>query len=297
MKTFTKWLVPAGLIATGILFVFSCSKENSHSSSDPSIPPGQSKVSVYLMDDPVTLYKVMIDIRQVAVEIDTATTQGDQDHDNQWDANYCGFGRGAENKSLIWDTLNITPGVYNLLDLRNGTDTLLGSGTYPDGKILKVRITLGTADTVYTDSNTYYPLSVLGPDSAFTINVRRENVSSVSNNDFQLWLDFNLERSIFFWREQYFLSPYVVAFNYHSAAKIKGQVVPPGASPLVTAFNATDTLYAIPGWNGNYQFSHVPVGTYSINFKGHHGYQDTTIQNIVVDSMKAVEIPKITLHQ
>jgi len=41
----------------------------------------------------------------------------------------------------------------------------------------------------------------------------------------------------------------------------------------------------------------VPTGTWSINFKGHNGYQDTTITNISVDSMKTVKIPTITLHK
>jgi hypothetical protein len=250
-----------------------------------------------MMDDPVSFYKVLVDIRQVSIEIDTASGQDEPDNGNQWDNNYCGAGRNEHNRSVIWDTLDIVPGVYNLLDLRNGADTLLGSGLYPSGKILKIRITLGPADTVYTDSSTYYPMAVFGPSPTFTINVRREHVSSVSNNAFQLWLDFNLERSVFFWNGQFLLKPYIVVFNYQQSAKIKGQVLPHDASPLVTAYSATDTLYAIPGRSGNYQFSHVAAGTYSINFKGHHGYQDTTISNIVVDSMKMVKVADITLHK
>jgi hypothetical protein len=295
MKTSANWLAWGSGIAF-LFLVYSCSKDNS-SGSSAGVPPGESKVSVFLTDAPASFYKVMVDIKQVAVEIDTAASQNSQDVPGQWDDNYCGFGRRADNKSLIWDTLDITPGVYNLLDLQNGTDTLLGSGLYTSGKIIKIRITLGSADTVYTDSSTFYPMVVFGPSPSFTINVQRENISTVSNNEFQLWLDFNLERSVFFWNGKFLLKPYIVVFNYPVSAKIKGQVLPRGASPLVTAYSATDTLYAIPGWSGNYQFSRVPVGTYSINFKGHHGYQDTTINGIVVDSMKVVKIPDITLHQ
>ena len=295
MKTAAKWLAVGSSMAF-LFFVNSCSKENS-SKSGANIPPGQSRVSVYMMDDPISLYKVMVDIRQVAVQIDTASSQNAGDHDDEWDDNYCGEGRSEHNKSVIWDTLDITPGVYNLLDLRNGTDTLLGSGNYPSGKILKVKITLGSADTVYTDSSTFYPLAVFGPNPSFTINVKREHVSVVSNNEFKLWLDFNLERSVFFWNGSFLLKPYIVAFNYQQTSKIKGEVLPEGASPLVTAYSATDTLYAIPGREGNYQFSNVSAGTYSINFKGHHGYQDTTISNIVVESMKQVKIPDITLRK
>ncbi|MDP4129827.1 MAG: DUF4382 domain-containing protein [Bacteroidota bacterium] len=295
MKTLAKWLAVGSSMAL-LFFIVSCNKENS-SASNSGIPSGESKVSVFLTDAPVSFYKVLIDIRQVAVEIDTATSQGSQDISGQWDDGYCGFDRDAHNKSVVWDTLNITPGVYNLLDLRNGTDTLLGSGLYSSGKILKVKITLGSADTVYTDSSTYYPLAIFGPSPSFTINVQRENISTVTNNEFQLWLDFNLERSVFFWNGRFMLNPYIVVFNYKSSAKIKGQVLPPGASPLVTAYSAKDTLYAIPGWNGNYQFSNVPVGTYSINFKGHNGFQDTTINDIEIDTLKQVKIPLVTLRK
>ena len=250
-----------------------------------------------MMDDPIQFTKVLIDIRQVVVEVDTASKQTDPDNNDQWDDNYCGFHRTSKDKSLVWDTLSITPGVYDLLQLRNGTDTLLGSGLYVSGKILKIKITLGSDNTVYTDSTTSYPLEVFGPNPYFTINVSRTDVSDVSNNEFKLWLDFNLARSIFFWSGEFLLKPYITVFNDVLYAKVQGRVLPQGAGALVTAYNATDTLYAIPNWSGVYQFRGVPTGTYSINFKGRNGYNDTTINNIVVDSMKVVNVPTITLHK
>ncbi len=297
MKTISRSLAAAGFFAA-LLFFVACNKDNSlKSTGTNSIPAGKSKVSVYLMDDPIQFAKVLIDIRQIAVLVDTATTQTDRDNDHQWDDNYCGRGREANNKSLIWDTLSITPGVYDLLKLRNGTDTLLASGLYVTGKILKIRVTLGSDNSVYTDSVTSYPLEVFGPHPYFDINVRRENVASLTNNQFKLWLDFNLSRSIFFWNGSFLLKPNIVVFNDVEAAKLQGIVLPPGASPLVTVYNANDTLYALPNWDGRYQLRGVPAGTYSITFKGHHGFQDTTINNIVVDSAKVTQVPTITLHQ
>jgi uncharacterized protein DUF4382 len=296
MKTVTKWLAAGSSITAIVFFLFACSKNNS-SGSNPNIPPGKSQLSISMMDGPVSYAKVLIDIRQVVVEIDTAAKQSDPDSDDEWDPGFCGWHRGPSNKSVIWDTLNITPGVYDLLQLRNGTDTLLGTGQYPSGKVLKVKITLGSDNTVYTDSTTYYPLVVFGPSPSFTVNVRRENVANISNNDFKLWLDFNLSRSIFFWDGTFLLKPYIVVFNDVITAKVNGKVLPWGASPLVTAWSGSDTLYAIPNWDGTYQFRNVQVGTYSINFKGTGGYQDTTINNIVVDSMRVVQVPTVTLHK
>jgi hypothetical protein len=295
MKTVTQWLAASAGVSA-ILVFFACNKSNS-SNSNPNIPKGQSQVSLYMMDGPINFYKVLIDIRQVTVEIDTATTQSAADEDDQWDDGYCGFHRTSSNKSVIWDTLSITPGVYNLLDLRNGTDTLLASGLYPTGKILKIQITLGSDNTVYTDSTTYYPLEVFGPNPYFTINVQRTNVQDVTNNEFKLWLDFNLEKSIFFWNGTFLLKPFFTVFNDMVSAKVQGTVLPPGAGALVEGINGTDTIYAIPFWSGQYQFRNVPAGTWSFTFKGMNGYQDTTISNIAVDSMKTVTLPKITLHK
>jgi hypothetical protein len=295
MKTTTKWIA-AMLGPMLLLLFFACNKNNS-AGTDASIPPGKAKVSIFMMDDPVMLSKVLIDIRQVAVEVDTATKQTDVDEDDQWDDNFWGRHRDQQDKSVIWDTLSIKPGVYDLLQLRNGTDTLLASGLTTNGKILKIRITLGSDNTIFTDSATSYPLVVFGPGPSFTINVHRENISTVTNNQFKMWLDFNLQRSIFFWNGEFHLRPNIIVFNDVVAAKVEGRVSPEHAGALVTVMNASDTLYAIPNEDGKYQFRGVPSGTYSVNFKGRGGYQDTTINNIAVDSMRVVQVPTVTLHK
>lgn len=291
MKTKTTWLAAgAGTVMACMLF-FACKKENSGNSS---IPTGKAQMSVYMMDDPIAFSKVLIDIKQVAVLVDTAAKQSDNDDDHQWDDNY----RGCHNSNtLIWDTLSITPGVYDLLQLRNGTDTLLASGLITNGKVLRVRVTVGTRDTVYTDSVTHYPLKIGWTSTFFDINLRRENISNVNNQQFQLWLDFDLARSILYWNGAYWLKPVVKPFNDKAKAKITGRVVPAGASPFLMVYNSTDTLYALPGWEGYYQLRGVDAGTYSIYFKGQHGYKDTTITNITVTAGKLTTVPAITLHK
>jgi hypothetical protein len=271
MKTVTRWLA-AVLGSAAVLLIFACNKNNS-SNSNPNIPKGESQVSLYMMDGPTSFAKVLIDIRQVTVEIDTATTQNAPDEDDQWDDNYCGFHRTASNKSVIWDTLSITPGVYDLLALRNGTDTLLASGLYTTGKIIKIRITLGSDNTVYTDSTTFYPLVVFGPNPYFTINVARTNVNDVTNNQFEMWLDFNLQRSVFFWNGEFLLDPFITIFNDKVTAKVEGIVLPPGAGAAVIGISGTDTIYAVPFYNGQYEFRNVPAGTWSFDFKGTNGFQ------------------------
>lgn len=296
MKTKIAWLTAfAGV--TAVLAIVACNKSNS-SNSNPNIPKGQSQLSVYMTDAPVQYDSVLINIQQIAVEVDTATTQNSADNPNQWNDDWCGVGRDRSNKSVIWDTLAITPGIYNLLALRNGTDTLLSSSLITSGKILKIRILIGgTGNAVYIDSTAEYPLDLFGPSPYFTINVSRADVATVTNNELQLWLDFNLNRSIFYWSGTFYLSPYIVVFNDHVMARIEGTVLPHGAGALVEAINGSDTLYAIPFWSGQYEIRNVPTGTYSLTFKGYNGYQDTTIGNVVVDSAKVTQVPTVTLHK
>jgi len=81
MKTVTKWLASgSGIIA--LLLFFACNKDNS-AGSNSNIPPGKTQLSVYMMDDPSQFTKVLIDIRQVAVLVDTSTKQTDPDEDDE----------------------------------------------------------------------------------------------------------------------------------------------------------------------------------------------------------------------
>lgn len=304
MKTVTKRLMtPKRVIGTlagaaAVLVFFACNKSNS-SSSNPNIPKGSSQVSAYMLDGPGDFFKVLIDIRQISIEVDTAMKQSDQDNDDQWDDNYDGEHRDADHKSVIWDTLSIAPGVYDILSLRNGVDTLIGSGIFKTGKIVKIKVTLGSDNTIYTDSTNHFTLGFPGADTTrtFTVNVRREDVDEVSGNEFKMWIDFNIARSIFFEDDQFLLQPFLEVFDDETGAKVSGQVLPEGGGALVTGYRGTDTIYAIPNDDGRFKFRNVPVGTWSFNFKGTNGYQDTTISNIAVDSTKTVTLPKITLHK
>lgn len=295
MKTVTRWLLAASSAAAVLIF-FACNKQNS-SNSNPNIPKGQSQLSVFMTDGPVSFAKVLIDIRQVAVEVDTASKMTDADEDDQWNDDFDGRDHDRNHKSVIWDTLNITPGIYDLLQLRNGTDTLLSSSLITTGKILKVKITLGPDDTLYIDSTHHFALGVDGRGMTITINVSRVNVQTVSNNELKLWLDFNLSRSIEFEDGEFVLRPFIVVFNDVDMAKVVGRVLPEGAGAAVIGTMGADTIYAVPFEEGYFKFRNVPAGTWSFTYKGSSGYQDTTINNIKVDSMKTVTLPTITLHK
>ncbi|WP_204326507.1 hypothetical protein, partial [Stenotrophomonas maltophilia] len=54
--------------------------------------------------------------------------------------------------SLVWEDLNVKSGVYDILSLRNGVDTLLASKTVVKGSIRLIRIDIGTNNSLVKDS-------------------------------------------------------------------------------------------------------------------------------------------------
>lgn len=293
MKTNNRRLVAATCMLM-VYILFACNKENSSGPANEGAISGKAQLSIYMMDGPVAFTQVLIDIKQIAVKIDTAAHHGDADNSQQWNDNYKGCHNG---NSAIWDTLSVTPGIYDLLKLRNGTDTLLASSFIANGKVLQVRITLGNDNTVYTDSTTQFPLNIIGPSNTFDLNVRREDIDVVSNTQFKVWFDFNLSKSIFFFDNKYWLRPQLQPFNDNTRPKLAGRVLPEGGSGFVAVYNQSDTVYALPWAGGYYQVRGINAGTYSVYFNGWHGYKDTTINNITVGSSGLTTVPTITLHK
>ncbi|MBK5269884.1 MAG: DUF4382 domain-containing protein, partial [Bacteroidia bacterium] len=201
MKTYGKGLFyPLLAIAMG-LFFYSCQKDISSNSSN--IPAGKNKLSVFLTDGPNDYQSVLIDIQQIEVKIDTCRHNSDEDHDGPGCDDDHDF---RSSNCEIWDTLDVNPGVYDLLKLRNGIDTLLASGFILNGKIERIKITLGNNNSVLVDSVSH-PLHLLGNQNFVYINIHREHLDSISSNNLQLFLDFNLDRSIKIINGEYWLKP------------------------------------------------------------------------------------------
>ena len=108
----------------------------------------QAKLEVYLTDDPANYSEVNIDIQKVLINVSN----------------------GGEN----WKELPITPGVYNLLDFRNGLDVLLGSIELPAGKVSQIRMELGANNSVKEGTNVYALTTPSAQQSGLKFNVNVE---------------------------------------------------------------------------------------------------------------------------
>jgi hypothetical protein len=282
------------------LFVtFSCQKEKG---ATQNIPEGQQRVRIRLSDNPVSFDAVNVDIQRVEVFVvpdsclksgndddgDDRSCHHDHDGDRDRDHNDCG----------AWDTLDIKTGVYNLLDLSNGADTLLASGFTIAGKIKKIRLTLGTQNSVVIDSVSY-PLSSWNDFNRVTINVRGEDIDQINPSDLQLWLDFDAGRSIVKVRNNHFvLKPFLRIWLPAQTAGIKGKILPSEAGAVVSAISDGDTLVAIPHDNGWFKIRGLRGSTADIFINASaNGYQDTTLTAVSLVKGQETDIGTIELHK
>jgi hypothetical protein len=102
---------PLAVLLSAILFAACRKKEE------------QSTVRLRMTDKPTALEEVNIDLTGVMVKLDKDTAS--------------------------WLTMQANPGIYNLLALQNGVDTLIAQGSYPTNGIVKeIRLILGNNNTV-----------------------------------------------------------------------------------------------------------------------------------------------------
>ncbi len=293
MKISKKSIFYVGVFILAIsLFVASCQK----SSTSAKNANAAKKLSVFLTDDPCQYDSVFIDVLYVEVKIDTSTLHMDDDHfgDNDNDADddhihHDQFGR--------WDTLTIRQGIYNILRLRNGIDTLLATGNLPPGKIRKIRLTLGVNNSLIK-AGVSYPLSLFpGTNNYVYLKIHSEDEDQITSGQSAIWIDFNVCESIKLVGGQYYLKPYLKAFSMQQFGKIEGKVFPHDALPFVKVFNTTDSASAIPENDGEYKIRGLREGVYNIKFIGSNGYRDTTISNILVQKAVETHIANITLRR
>lgn len=282
------------MFAALILLIVSCNKEKSATTN--TAPAGKQCVLVYLNDDPVpNLLKVLVDIQYVEVKVDTGTVHHDDDYyndDHDGDNDHEDHDRFGQ-----WDTLSVTPRIYDLLKLKNGVDTLIASSYANIGKITKVRITLGTNNTVWTDSTHSYPLPLCDDRPYIYVKVRSNTIDTLPAGQVRIRIDFDVAKSVEFDNGGYCLEPEVTCYSDNTSGKIEGLVKPREANAMIKVFNSTDTAYAIPEEDGEFKIRGLKPASYSILFKATAPYRDTTVNNVQVQAGQKTTIPVITLHQ
>lgn len=298
MKTYSlKWLAIA-IIPFLMIAIASC-KKNDITADD--IPANQNKISVYLTDGPGYFDSVLVNIQSIAVKIDTTLSWWSKDdfsHDRhkKWETFW--GNKDQKDHGAFWDTLQINPGIYNLLDFANGADTLLSSSLIPKGRIVAFKMILGSNGNSLVKNGISYPLNLLPGWNNVYVRVSGENFETATSNHYKIWIDFDAGRSVIRVHDgAFYLRPFLRAFAVSNTGAVSGTVEPKDAMPVISVQNDTDTLFALPGKEGMFMVKGLPEGTYEVFINPSNGYQDTTITNISVTAGKTTSIGSISLHK
>lgn len=273
-------------------FMTACNKS---ASVDSTVPAGQQHLSLYLTDGPGLFDKVLIDIRSVKVLVDTCSDTRHHDNDD-WDRH--GENDQKKDSCFVWTNLNVKAGVYDILKLRNGADTLLAASGIAKGAIRLIKIEVGTNNSLVKDSISYPVYLPANALNYILIKLKGNECHEYLPGKKQLWLDFDVTRSIFQERDnKFYLRPVFHFFTVNTTGSIAGRVGPNDGAAVLTVYNAKDTAYALPNKEGYFRLRGLKNGTYSVFINASNGYADTTISNVVVTAPKETSVGAITLHK
>ena len=138
------FLFATALLTASVIF-YACKKNNE----------GTTNLRVNLTDAPFDASMVNVDIKEVNVKF--------------------------RDDSTSWIKLSTKAGVYNLLGLQNGVDTLLAVGPVPTGLLKEIRLVLGTENSIVIN-DTIYPLTIpSGGTSGLKIKVNKNLAAGIDS--------------------------------------------------------------------------------------------------------------------
>ncbi len=244
------------MVICALMLLAGCSKsENS----------GNAELQVMLTDAPAEYDAVLIDIQDVQIHVSENEAEG------------------------TWQSMDVNKGVYNLLDFRNGMDTLLAAVVLPAGKISQMRLVLGPNNQLVEGGETHDLATPSAQQSGLKFNIHATLTGGVV---YKLWIDFDAARSIVNkGNGGYLLKPVIRTFTEAMSGAISGTVSPAEALPYIMAISATDTLGTYASDNGNFRIDGVPAGTWNVMFDPKDPFADTTVNgiNVVNGSVTAMD--------
>ena len=180
-----------------------------------------------------------------------------------------------------WRSLDIIPGVYNLLELTNGLDSLLGSVEVPEGEISQIRLVLGDNNSIKTDGQVFDLSTPSAQQSGLKLNVHETLQGGIT---YRFLLDFDAAKSIVKTGNGSFkLKPVIRVITEATSGAIKGSVSIPESTPAVYAIINLDTLgTSFADSTGGFFIGGLPAGSYRVSFAPATGYTIGDVTNVPV---------------
>ncbi len=286
MKTSKFFLGLASAVIAMVLVFSACTKSGMN---------GNSSVSVLLTDGPGDFDAVNIDIQKVEVKVDKDEKHKRDDNRNGLDDDKDDHLRNKDDFGE-WIDLGFAPKVIDVLTLRNGIETQLGTANIDAGTVRKIRITLGTKNTVVKAGVTSDLLLDSQTSNFLYIQLFDKHRERGNRNDVKVWVDFDIANSIVESNGKFYLKPVLRPFCNANFGEIEGKVLPLDAKAVVrvtdgAGFNGV----ALPNRDGDFKIRGLNDGTYTVTIEGISPYIKQTISNVVVKKGEDTKIGTITL--
>jgi hypothetical protein len=239
------------------------------SCNDNDNAAGTAHLEVRLTDAPGAYDEVNVDIQDVQVN------SGDSDNSG-------------------WQSLDVKKGVYDLKQLTNGIDTLLGSAELPVGKISQIRLVLGSNNSVKIAGQAFALTTPSAQQSGLKVKVNQELKAGIT---YKIVLDFDAALSVVARGNGAFnLKPVIRSITQALDGAIKGTVHPVNANPPVYAIIGTDTIStSADTTSGAFLVKGLEAGTYRIVIGETSEYQSKEVSNVSVTTGVVTDVGVVEL--
>lgn len=265
MKTIRIWQLCLSLSLVGL--ISACDKNDDKDSS-----PQTARLQIALTDAPTDdVSEVWVDIKDIQIN---ASDTGS------------------------WTSVpNVNTGVYNLMDLTNGRDTILADAEIPAGRINQLRLILGDNNYIIkTDGQKQMLTTPSAEESGLKLQVQSDLTGGVL---YRLVLDFDVAKSIIKAGSSgnYILKPVIRVLTFApSGGIVEGFVAPDSVLTSVFAIMGADTISSTSTDSGNFMFRDIMAGNYILSFVPVSDSFNTVTKNLVVTLGQTTTVDTVTLE-
>ena len=256
---------PAIFLVTLIFTIFMGCKDNSTNPTN-----GSGTLKLYLVDSPMSADSVIIFVNRVEVH------------------------KAGSDSTSGWTTINNTRRSFDLLQLRNGANAILGDSILSAGQYTQIRLIL-SENNYLVDNGIKYSLSISsGMETGIKLN---HEFTIEPNGIYELMLDFNADQSIHKnGNSSYMLKPVIRITPKLISGTISGYVLPLNAQATVFTTIGADTVSTYLDSGGYFNLVALPVGTYFVEIiPGNTAYKDTILTGIDVMAGQNTKIDTVHL--
>jgi len=195
-----------------------------------------------------------------------------------------------------WLVISDSLRTINLLNLTNGTFSIIGVHRLDVGRYSQIRLKIGSGSTVVVDGETH-PLNIpSGTQSGLKLNHQFDIAADML---YELTLDFDADRSIHLTgSNQYQMNPVIRVVANIVSGSISGIVTPPMAfTHIVTEVGADSVGTFADVTTGGFRLMALPAGTYSVVVEsGNALFADSTITDVYVSAQQNTSLGTIALR-